>query len=62
MSNRLGANRRDTPRVIVAPGAGSEVAGIGEPSLTADGLSLSFVIVFRNSAGEFNADIGRVRR
>jgi len=65
VSTRQGANSWSAPGKVLWANPGGAVAGIGEPTLTADGQWLTFVVAFVrlvNGIPEFNADIGRVQR
>lgn len=63
-SPRTGSNAWGEPEKILWPtkSSGPRVWGVGEPTLTADGQWLYFVVVFDNGAQAFDADVARVRR
>lgn len=61
---RLGGDSFGEPRKLLwtTRKSGPRAWGVGEPTLTADGQWLYFVVVFDNGRQEFDADIARVRR
>jgi hypothetical protein len=63
-SQRSGADNWAEPRKVLwtTRKSGARAWGLGEPTLTADGQWLYFVVVFDNGRQEFDADIARVRR
>jgi len=63
-SLRTGSNTWGEPEKVLWPtkASGPRVWGVGEPTLTADGQWLYFVVVFDNGAQAFDADVARVRR
>ncbi|MCP5262188.1 MAG: PD40 domain-containing protein [Rhodoferax sp.] len=63
-SQRTGADSWAEPRKVLwtTRKSGARAWGLGEPTLTADGQWLYFVVVFDNGRQEFDADIARVRR
>lgn len=61
VSQRTGANAWAVPQKIIWADANTNVAAVGEPTLTADGTRLYCIVVFVNGAGEFDADVVRFR-
>lgn len=63
-SQRLGENAWSQPSRVLWPTqtSGPRVWGVGEPTLTADGQWLYFVVVFVNERDQFDCDVGRVAR
>jgi WD40-like Beta Propeller Repeat len=61
---RSGLQSWGEPRKLVWPTrkSGARVWGVGEPTLTADGQWMYFVVVFDDGAQRFDADVARVRR
>ena len=60
-SRRLGENRWAEPmKIIGVPPNQPQLWGVGEPTLTADGRWLYFVIVF-NKNGGWDCDIARTQ-
>lgn len=64
VSQRLDDNVWATPQEVLAPTTSNfeGVIAVGEPTLTADGEWLYFVVIFRDQDGEFESDVARVRR
>lgn len=61
-SQRRGKQKWTEPRPVISPAADSRCVVAAEPSLTADGKWLYFVVVFMNADGDFDSDVARVRR
>lgn len=63
-AERRGANAWAEPEAVLWPTAkgGVHAWGLGEPTLTADGAWLYFVVVYTDGRGHFDADVARVRR
>lgn len=61
---RTGASNWAEPQKLLwtTRKSGSRAWGVGEPTLTADGQWLYFVVVFEDGRQSFDADIARVRR
>ena len=61
---RTGRDSWGEPRKMIGPArkSGPRVWGVGEPTLTADGQWLYFVVVFDDGHQRFDADVARVRR
>ncbi|MFC1737100.1 hypothetical protein ACFL1X_13365 [Candidatus Hydrogenedentota bacterium] len=62
MSTRTATGTWAEPKKVIWPSPGSKAVGVAEPTLTDDGRSLYFCILFRHNNGAYDLDIAHTVR